>query len=314
VKVTWLSDGLTEEKFLDRLFSSGDLALEQPNTELVIYSRIEQDPSPELETLASLAGPGRRILVHLSDEKLRHHNSLYKAFDVVFRNYFDPRIAWRRNVVFIPLGWTSTFGDHATQPKLSPSFSWSFCGATKADRKSMVDHFVRIPGGFHHFSSGWNSDDQLPPEKVRDIYNDSLFVLCPQGNAHIDTFRVMEALQVGAIPVAISFLGRDFFRYTFGEHPFIVEKDWATAASRVRALLAEPSEALAYRRRVQEWYSRYLYELMSMAAALAEGRISPAHGRVRNHHVWWSRFDLQLMVAIALRFRGYRRVRLFSRS
>ena len=308
MKVRWLERNLTEEAFLHRIFGLGDNLSLEPEAELFIYSGIQREASSELKSVARSGRVGRRILVHLSDEKLRHRNSVYSAFDVVFRNYFDPRLAWRRNVVFLPLGWTSAFREYLLDVKASPSRTWSFCGAIKADRELMVNRFSKVSGGFHHFSSGWNSRDQIPPESVLDIYRDSLFVLCPQGNAHVDTFRVMEALQAGAIPVSTRFLGRDFFRYTFGDHPFVVEKNWSAAMSQVERLLAEPQEALAYRQRVQDWYIGYLRDLETLIAALITGRMNPSEAMARNRHVARSRFDVVLMVAIAQRFRSHRRV------
>lgn len=305
-KVRWLSQNLAEEEFLTRILSLEQNASREDDVELIIYSGIQREPSQELLDLVRDRSPRRRILVHLSDEKLRHRNSLYSKFDVVFRNYFDPRIAWRRNVVFLPLGWTSAFGGDPIEPKTSPSLSWSFCGASKADRKLMVNHFVNIPGGFHHFSSGWNSSDQIPAEHVRDIYSDSLFVLCPQGNAHVDTFRVMEALQAGAIPVGIRFLGRDFLRYTFGNHPFVVGDSWSDAASRVEELLVDKQRTLLYQRSVQEWYTSFLERLDKTVDSVISGAVTVAQARKIYPPVLGSRWDLVLMARVAHRFWKFR--------
>jgi len=88
-------------------------------------------------------------------------------------------------------------------------FVWSFLGATKGDRELMVESFRQVGPSYQHFSSGWNAHDQLVPQQVREIYEKSVFGLCPPGNAHLDTFRVMEVLEAGAIPVTKKFLGRD---------------------------------------------------------------------------------------------------------
>jgi hypothetical protein len=132
---------------------------------------------------------------------------------VILRNYFDPRLGFKRNVYHHPLGWTSTFNNQIFLEE-SPSYHWSFCGTAKADRKEMFNQLHDVGESFIHFSSGWGSDDQLRPEEVRQVCASSNFFLCHQGKAHVDSFRVMEALQAGPVPVAVK-----FFRIGFSATP-----------------------------------------------------------------------------------------------
>lgn len=309
LRVNWSDAGLTEQSFLEDVLGLQEQSLAGEDAEVTVYSGIEREPSTVLTEAANTRTETWRVLVHVSDEKLRHRNFLYSKFDVVLRNYFDPRIAWRRNVFFIPLGWTAAFAPNERVLSDSPSHSWSFAGAIKADRGPMVDAFRVVDGGAHHFSSGWDSSDQIPPEKLREIYEDSVFVLCPQGNAHVDTFRVMEALQAGAIPVTTAFLGRDFFRYTFGDHPFVVAKTWEEAAHRVKKLMANGDETRAYRARVQDWYGGYVEGLRRLVAGAISGEPPLEELRTRNRHVLASRFDVVLNVSVAARFWRYRKRR-----
>jgi hypothetical protein len=307
VRLTWLSANLTEETFLHELLELDDAEDSGLDIEVVVYSGIQREPSAELVALAKSPRESRRVLIHLSDEKLRHRNDIYSRFDLVLRNYFDPRLLWKNNVVFLPLGWTESFRSRLSDLALSPDLTWSFCGASKADRELMVQAFDPVFGGFHHLSTGWNSSDQIPPSEVRDIYENSLFVLCPQGNAHVDTFRVMEALQAGAIPVTVDFLGRDFFCYTFGDHPFVVERDWSAAAQHVLELVSDPVRAAEYRQEVRDWYLNYLVALRLSVKSLIVGTLSPQQVLRANPFLARARFDFALMVRISRRFRRYRR-------
>jgi hypothetical protein len=306
VKLTWLASNLTEEAFIQYLFDGEPFGGNIPDTEVVIYSGIQREPSPELISLVNTPRRFRRILVHLSDEKLRHRNQVYSEFDVVLRNYFDPRLAWRRNVRFFPLGWTSAFGPQCSPSSDNPRHTWSFCGAIKADRAAMVREFEAVAGGFHHLTTAWNSDDQLPPQEVRRIYEDSTFVLCPQGNGHMDTFRVMEALQAGAIPVTTEFLGRDFFQYTFGKHPFVVARDWSDATRKVEQILEDSKQAIAYRRRVNQWYQGYLQHLTQAVREIVSAE-PIGHQSFLNHPSQTSaKWDVSFLFSVWRRFRHYR--------
>ncbi len=296
--------GSFEGKFLKEIVLS---ALENGRGNLsgvLVYFGLQREPSAKIvEFLEDVAG--NKVLVHLSDGKLRHRRGIYSRFSVVFRNYFDPRLSFRRNVFQLPLGWTHSFS--GSRASLRPSqHLWSFCGADKADRRIMLDSFASLDGGFVHIASGWDSHDQLAPAEMRKIYEGSTFVLCPQGNAHVDTFRVMEALQSGSVPVTVKFLGKDFFRYTFGNHPFIVANDWGHAAGLVADFRDKPNEARALREKVARWYDGYVTDLSLDIAAIGRGERrrglrSPFLKIQRNAAI-----DIVLQARVALRFRKYR--------
>jgi hypothetical protein len=170
----------------------------------------------------------------------------------------------------------------------------------------MLEAFSNVGKGFIHRASGWDSNDQLPGEEVRDIYERAAFVLCPRGNAHHDTFRIMEALQAGSIPVGIEFLGRDYFSYTFGRHPFVVGKTWGQAAERVSELLEDRDGLAALREEVRHWYQRYLRDLRSDIRVILQGgsrrELTSAYLRTQRRSV----FDLPLLarnLKYFLRFR-----------
>jgi len=301
----WLGSGLVEEEFVKTLLLP---ALEGKSSSLkrvIIYPGIQREPGAELLRFGTELGE-KVALIHLSDEKLRHRRGIYKTFDVVLRHYFDPRLSLKKNVYHIPLGWTSAFNSQI-RSDASPAYLWSFCGAVKADREEMLVELEGIGESFTHFSSGWSSDDQMPPEEVRKIYADSNFVLCPQGNAHIDSFRVMEALQAGSVPVSVKFLGRDFFRYTFGDHPFVVADDWKHAARIVKHFENHPDEALVLRARTRLWFQDYLTRLSQDLALIAQGASSR---QLRGEMFRMQRravFDLPLLVRISQRFARFRK-------
>jgi len=270
-----------------------------------VYSGLQREPSANIVEFSE-DGAGNKVLVHLSDEKLRHRRGIYSSFSIVFRNYFDPRLSFRRNVFQLPLGWTFSFS--GSEPTLrSSQHLWSFCGAVKTDRRIMLDSFAPLDGGFVHIASGWDSHDQLAPAEMRKIYESSTFVLCPQGNAHVDSFRVMEALQSGSVPVTVKFLGKDFFRYTFGDHPFIVANDWGHAAELVAEFRDKPDEARVLREKVATWYRGYVGDLSWDIAAIGRGErrrgLKSAFFQIQRN----AAFDIPLQARVSLRFRKYRK-------
>ena len=171
----------------------------------------------------------------------------------------------------------------------------------------MIREFETVAGGFHHLTSGWKSDDSLPPHEVSRIYADSTFVLCPQGNAHMDTFRIMEALQAGAIPVTTKFMGRDFLKYTFGTHPFVVARDWPDAVRRVEHILSDSLQAADYRRKVSQWYQGYLERLVAGVRGIVSEEVTRSRFYLHHPSRTFAMWDLALLFAVGKKFQSYRR-------
>ena len=306
-QVRWLANQLVEERFIGHLLRDLRLQDAAVDLEIIIYSGIQREPKTELLDVVQDGARSPRVLFHLSDEKLRHRNRVYSEFDLVVRNYFDPRLAWRKNVVFFPLGWTDAFGGDLVRLDAPKTYLWSFCGAKKVSREKLVDAFSSLAGGFLHLTSGWNSDDQLAPTKVKNVYSESTFVLCPAGNAHFDTFRIMEALQAGAIPVVVKFLGRDFAKYTFGEHPFLVANSWQDAAKIIQKASASPSQLQEWRASVRAWYLAYVAGLEKKVRQILLSPNSAEAKRPLTLQSQRARFDLALIFAVTQRFGRYRR-------
>jgi len=57
--------------------------------------------------------------------------------------------------------------------------------------------------------------------------------------------------------VVTTFLGRDYFRYSFGNHPFVVAKSWIDAVKKVEKLLEDPGARETQRGKVGAWYQTY---------------------------------------------------------
>lgn len=211
--------------------------------------------------------PRRRVLWHTSDEKMRHRGVMYAGFDAVIRNHFDPRMGWKKNVVTFPLGYLSGFVGEPRTDVGPRKYLWAFVGAGyKRQRQDLMDAFADFPHGYMRLSSGWSSSpgdlEPISQEELASVYAESDFVLCPQGINHPDTFRIMEALQCGAIPVMVKFLGRDYARYTFGNHPFVVANTWSEAAEILRHFHENPELLSKRKKEANDWYVAYRRQLL----------------------------------------------------
>lgn len=212
------------------------------------------------------------LLIHRSDEKLRHWSLNYGPVTTVFRDYFNPNLL-RTGIYFIPCGFNERLVQEARKlpENLERDFIWSFVGNLKGDRRVMLECFRAVQPSFS--SSGHSKfmeDLPISDKKVAEVYRRSFFVLCPFGSLAPDTWRILEALECGAVPVSVMMKGEvDYFKFIFGDHPFIVEKSWESASQRIAELGRDPLAIEGFRQAAISWYSEFLRDLRSDTGRLA---------------------------------------------
>jgi hypothetical protein len=233
---------------------------EQPADDaVIIYSCFGEHPlAAMVDYLVRSRGYS---LIHLSDERLQHDWSYYRNARTVLRSLYDPRQKDDR-VFALPLGFQSGFLNKAAQVDFdAKDLVWCFAGQMKSHRRKMVAVLLKFSPNKVHVTSQWSDPGALKPEAMATLYERTIFAPCPFGFRNPDSFRVMEALEGGCIPVVLSFLGEDYFRFIYGDHPFIVARTWVTAAAHMRTLLADPSGLRARQRAAAHWYARYKSDL-----------------------------------------------------
>jgi hypothetical protein len=203
-------------------------------------------------------------LIHLSDEWDRDSTDHYKHAHVVLRNYY--RSIDNTNVMFFPLGWMVTF-PHTLPIKSTwdREFTWSFSGVvTKSTRLAMAEAMETVPNGCRYFKPEWENwgshhGHALTPTQMADMYNNSLFVPCPRGNQNVDSFRVTEALQMGALPIVEK---SDYWANLYGQdHPLIEIENWQDAPAVIKHLMSNMRNLDIQRALTYAWWIRYCNNL-----------------------------------------------------
>jgi hypothetical protein len=229
--------------------------------------------SPSVDARVELEHQPSAGFLVLSDEELKHKFRPYRKAQYVLRNYFQP--AWRaRNVYTLPLGYNSDFVGLREELPVQPGARanvWSFVGQLKQDRMKMLKALDNLGSHALYAAQSFNDPNGVRGRELFLVYSSSYFVLCPFGNRSPDSFRVMEALEAGAIPVTVEFLGTDHNRLVFGDHPFVVGRDWADARVLVEKLLSDSSGLEAKREEVSAWYDRYRAMLFDDVGKIMSG-------------------------------------------
>jgi|DEB0MinimDraft_3_1074331.scaffolds.fasta_scaffold19420_2 hypothetical protein len=199
--------------------------------------------------LDALRQNGKRYgVILLSDENLREPMEYLHDPNCAFvaRNYFHPFYHRHPKLTVFGLGYKKGFSECSTEIKKfeDRKYDWCFAGSLHDDmRRSAVEQLKSYSTNFKtHFCSGFNAADGLSTEEYRELLNNSKFALCPQGQDSMDSFRIYEALEAGAIPITLKHTEQIkvepsyWHAVFFGTEkiPFVIENDWADVVKRIK--------------------------------------------------------------------------------
>lgn len=220
------------------------------------------------------------ILLHLSNESQNHFAHYYKNAKAVLRSASWNPFSSYVNVFTVPLGFQSGYLNIKSDlfmPRDRPII-WSFAGAIKYDRGEMLNQFASITPNWSYQSTDWGKGMKTTSDLI-DIYKNTVFAPTPFGNVNFECFRTMESLEWGCIPVSIEFLGEDCYKYIYGDHPFIIGKDWQDAADKMKLLLEDPIALREKQLEVWQWYTGFKKELAQDVAHIVNGQPEKVRGK-----------------------------------
>lgn len=257
INLVWIirPDGLFETQWIRELLSVGNLEYTEifeldpaqaqihPKSVVVFNHAIDYETYfAKYETAQIPFGA-----IHLSDETLGDTTRFYgqKTCKFVFRNYHHPIVsATYRHVVTFGLGYKSGFSTIAATPKLPTSryYHWSFAGNIHTPERmaSITPLLGIVPHRLHTTQEGFNASSGLNTQEYRRLMDESKFVICPIGQGNIDSFRVYEALEAGAIPVVLAATAVQPYQPSYWHTmfpwmrgttiPMLIHRNWEDAA------------------------------------------------------------------------------------
>jgi hypothetical protein len=218
-------------------------------------------------------------LIHLSDEYLDDDTQCYSHTfcTTVFRNYLHPIYFNHPKVIPFGIGYRSQFSALDSVAFGERKYIWSFAGyLKKSDRTQIAGLFQCFQPYFIHETTGFNQGI-LSPDAYARIMHQSQFVLCPIGNCSLDTFRLYEALEAGAIPITLTTnINQPYIRFVshywatlFGTHdlPWIISPSWEENVSKVRYYLNHPDALTDLKNRATIFWTKYKHQLRDIFKA-----------------------------------------------
>jgi hypothetical protein len=212
------------------------------------------------ETLTALQGVPFRLF-HLSDEFANEDISFYGRVPRVFRNY------WRRGLpthaTVVPLGYAR--GRHSRHYPTAPTFAarplvWSFAGSLDRDGRDGALAALRTVSPHREESkAAWDSAAVLDARAYNELLRSTQFVPCFRGSASLESYRMYEALEQGAIPIYVPGESRgcgDEWRELLGSHPFLGFPSWAKAAELLPMLATQHEAMERHRLACGDWWAK----------------------------------------------------------
>jgi hypothetical protein len=234
--------------------------------------RLERDPAPQRLALldqqrrarvVALQRQGRFAVVHLSDEQGIDADGWYQLLPPttpVWRNFSHPRLEANPQVRSFPIGPRDLFLAEQQLPGVPASrrpAPWTFMGTLwpSGSRQRAVSLFLaHLPQGLyfggHRFGQG------LALQQYRANLQASVFALAPEGDRHLDTFRLWESLCCGCIPLIVDHRATAA-RLLMAPHPLPVFASWAEALEFARDALADAGALDTLQSRISRWWQNY---------------------------------------------------------
>ena len=227
-----------------------DLSIVEDRTVLVVPDMGEYGFVTTCERIGLKYG-----LILIGNEAIENYMGYLGSDNCVFiiRQYLQPlalatakRLGCEKKILTIRLSCSDVFHSQVRGIKNQVrDINWFFSGELKLGRVDFLKAFIKIiPDGHLRLTSqGFQDDDEKTTAYKTDEYVNYLkrakFVPCPMGWINIDTVRIYEALDAGAVPVVLSNLSGKhrhpcYWEELFGTNdiPFIIESNWHLAAQR----------------------------------------------------------------------------------
>ena len=238
------------------LVESGLLRLERAPAPQRLQA-LDQQRRARLQTLQSAGG---FAVLHLSDEEGVDADSWYAHVPCripIWRNFPHPRFEARPQVRCFPIGPRDVFLQHQHQQQVPASqrqAPWAFMGTLwpSGSRRLAVSLFLaHLPAG--HYFGGQHFGQGLPLDHYAANLRNSVFALAPEGDRHLDTFRLWESLCCGCIPLVVEH-NATADRLLSAPHPLPVFASWPEALHWADCLLQDPIGLDALQDRISRWW------------------------------------------------------------
>ena len=218
----WIYEILNKIEF-ETIQSEKDL--ENEDILIIVDSSIEnkEELYTKLELICS-----KMFLIHLGDEAGTSDLSLiYNKFNYVWRTFCSNKYFNNKKVSCLPIGYKS--GTLFKKETIERKYKWAFLGTPhKSSRHDLLFQLSDIKPSFSHKTKKFD-EGIIDVGKMSEILTSTIFIPCPNGFFHPETYRLYEALECECIPIVEN--AYKYYDRLFYNNPFIKVDKWIEAKS-----------------------------------------------------------------------------------
>lgn len=252
MNVVWLSlnpelkpRGMWDQTLLEFIFKEAEHYTEitDMGTAIVVIpgayqQHLVKEINDELSKLAEC-----KVIITSDEENLFPIDELSHPNMKVYATY--PNDKYTSDIHWLPIG------PARLNPNKVPTkdLEWVYAGQVNHDSRSKLVDVLRVTTGGELIETGGFSQG-LPRDEYYKLMSRAKIAPAPKGVVSTDSFRLYEAMEVGAIPVTEDKL---FWDKLFGDYPFLVVEDWNH--------LVNTEYSIHTANQIQAWWQRKKLEI-----------------------------------------------------
>ncbi|WP_168185879.1 exostosin family protein [Magnetospirillum sp. ME-1] len=237
---------------------------------------------------AFAAAPFRNVgVLHMADETLSADCSYYPKVDYVLRNYWRPEAleipagSRCQGAIWVPNGYRTGVGPCPAAGLLPfelRTTPMTFIGRTPpelAERHRMME-VIQANDLPARLETTLKFGGEFSAHSYRAVMEDTRFALVPGGNS-VETIRLYDALETGAIPVC---LDAPFLRdeRTAGGIPAVILSSWDELPRWWQSVEADPARYADLQRQVIAWWTAFKERQADRVAELINNAFARSAG------------------------------------
>lgn len=226
------------DKHPDKFIQHNLKELIYPDKSIVIVVG-KPEPKPLRDYLENLP---KALVILTSDEDsyFDWKNTIPRRHEI-WTQYYAPNKEEIKTRIL--LGAPNRLKDYKLNTHLEKKWLWSFVGQVQNPfRQKCVEVLKGLPDGFLHIVPQFGGGEGgIEYQQYLDIMCQSKYVICPAGSMCVDSFRVYEAMECGAIPITDKRAPRDNESFNYWNevslgHTVAYVNDWGILPSYMKNL------------------------------------------------------------------------------
>mgnify|MGYP006109783653 CR=1 FL=1 len=198
------------------------------------------------------------LLIHLGDESgIPEVSKIYKNCDYVWRTFCSNKYFKNDKIKCIPIGYKTGVVNKNNNVR---KYKWAFTGTPhKSSRHDLLFQFSDIKPFFCHKTQKFD-EKIISVDEMSKILSSTIFMPCPNGFFHPETYRLYEALECQCIPIVES--AYNYYDRLFPNNPFIKVNKWEDAKPIVNDW--DNEKIKKKQEECKNWWKNYKSDLQEM--------------------------------------------------